>query len=420
REQIAANHQLSPGSNTLSFEVPEVTVPGTAAARFRVSSAGMLAPTGLAEDGEVEDYIVSILESVEAPEVLVDVIANRTVIAVRDAEVVVTDSSTDLFAAPLDDVNTLRVVGTDSDDRFELDMNAFALTEPLRVSGEAGEDTLLVTGMDGELDLTTEERIVITGFEIIDLGEDHVISALVDADSARSLAGGGEFIRIAGGEGDALEFVQPRNWEMGLSSIVDGVFLRSAVHTGGGGERINIDFPRPWQNLVWNSDVNNNGSLSPSDALVIINELNRRRFYNFANNELLHPTLIAQFPHVYLDQNGDGFLTPRDALGVINEIARTVGAGEGESTWIRSTDELVTSQHDWLDELRWRIEFMTLSDARLKLAVDWPELPSQLRTEFAGSRVMMAAESSVESVDQWIGDHDFLSQQVASESLATN
>ncbi|MFW6155545.1 MAG: GEVED domain-containing protein [Planctomycetota bacterium] len=59
-EQIFVSLPVSPGVNTLAFTLPAMT-PGparTSYARFRLSSAGGLAPTGGAPDGEVEDYRV--------------------------------------------------------------------------------------------------------------------------------------------------------------------------------------------------------------------------------------------------------------------------------------------------------------------------------------------------------------------------
>lgn len=48
------------GSNVLSFPVPDDAVLGSTFARFRLSTAGGLAPTGAAVDGEVEDYAVTL------------------------------------------------------------------------------------------------------------------------------------------------------------------------------------------------------------------------------------------------------------------------------------------------------------------------------------------------------------------------
>lgn len=52
---------VAAGDNTLRFTVPVDALEGITYARFRLSSAGGLAPVGLAPDGEVEDYRVEIL-----------------------------------------------------------------------------------------------------------------------------------------------------------------------------------------------------------------------------------------------------------------------------------------------------------------------------------------------------------------------
>ena len=59
-EQVFANHTISAGDNSLTITVPSTALAGATFSRFRVSSAGGLAPTGLAADGEVEDYRVTV------------------------------------------------------------------------------------------------------------------------------------------------------------------------------------------------------------------------------------------------------------------------------------------------------------------------------------------------------------------------
>ncbi|MEX0820293.1 MAG: PQQ-dependent sugar dehydrogenase, partial [Pirellulaceae bacterium] len=61
-EQIMASVNVAAGANLLSFNVPAGATGGNTFARFRISTTGGLAPTGAAEDGEVEDYLVSILD----------------------------------------------------------------------------------------------------------------------------------------------------------------------------------------------------------------------------------------------------------------------------------------------------------------------------------------------------------------------
>jgi|GEM_PF-2442086 len=63
-EHVFTSQPVAPGLNVLSFTAPVLAPkPGLSFARFRLSSAGGLAPTGLAQDGEVEDCLVTIFEN---------------------------------------------------------------------------------------------------------------------------------------------------------------------------------------------------------------------------------------------------------------------------------------------------------------------------------------------------------------------
>ena len=61
-EQIATDVLLVAGMNTVTFNVPLIATVGTTYARFRFSSSTGLSYTGIAPDGEVEDYEVIIEE----------------------------------------------------------------------------------------------------------------------------------------------------------------------------------------------------------------------------------------------------------------------------------------------------------------------------------------------------------------------
>ena len=102
-EQVIQNAIVQAGENSLSVTVPQVLPSnsplGDTYARFRLSSAGSLLPTGLAVDGEVEDYKVRVLNN-SAP------VANQTVLvdftAVEDGA----DTVADLLNPPaFDDIN---------------------------------------------------------------------------------------------------------------------------------------------------------------------------------------------------------------------------------------------------------------------------------------------------------------------------
>ncbi|ABW67595.1 GEVED domain-containing protein [Desulfosudis oleivorans] len=64
-EQIFTSHPVVAGVNPLNFSVPCNSTLGQTFARFRFSSTGGLSYTGLAMDGEVEDYAVWLEESLE-------------------------------------------------------------------------------------------------------------------------------------------------------------------------------------------------------------------------------------------------------------------------------------------------------------------------------------------------------------------
>ncbi len=63
-EHVFADEPLGPGGNTLPLDVPAKAIPGETFARFRFSTMRGLRVTGLAPDGEVEDYRVRVAESV--------------------------------------------------------------------------------------------------------------------------------------------------------------------------------------------------------------------------------------------------------------------------------------------------------------------------------------------------------------------
>jgi len=64
-EQVFVSAPVVAGVNLLGFGVPAAAPAGITYSRFRFSTAGGLAVTGLAPDGEVEDYRVFILDPIE-------------------------------------------------------------------------------------------------------------------------------------------------------------------------------------------------------------------------------------------------------------------------------------------------------------------------------------------------------------------
>jgi len=91
-----------------------------------------------------------------------------------------------------------------------------------------------------------------------------------------------------------------------------------------------------WHNLVgaFNVSGDQQGDISPLDALLVINWLN-------SHSEALLPAIATPEIHGYVDVNNDGFCTPLDALLVINELNAPPSSpptGEGEAAWMSPPD----------------------------------------------------------------------------------
>ncbi|MCY2986937.1 MAG: dockerin type I domain-containing protein [Planctomycetota bacterium] len=80
----------------------------------------------------------------------------------------------------------------------------------------------------------------------------------------------------------------------------------------------------PWENPLLPCDVNGDGSVTPLDALFLINQINTH-----GSGTLPTPSPNGSFPLPYLDVNGDGILTALDVLLVVNRLNGTT-SGEGE------------------------------------------------------------------------------------------
>jgi hypothetical protein len=72
-----------------------------------------------------------------------------------------------------------------------------------------------------------------------------------------------------------------------------------------------------WQNPTDPLDVNNDGQITPLDALLIINELNQPQYRDPLTGEMPLPPAVIP---AYFDVNADGFVVPTDALLVINRL----------------------------------------------------------------------------------------------------
>ncbi|MGI9469938.1 MAG: dockerin type I domain-containing protein, partial [Rubripirellula sp.] len=361
-EQIFSSQGLAAGSQRLSYSVPAGATPGETAARFRLSSAGGLAPTRPAADGEVEDYLISILDGELLPQLDVN-LRDGSLSAYADAgEFVVQSNGVELSRVSLATLGSIEIVGGASDQTFELDpSNGFDIpVNGIRIDGDTYGNTLVPTGNASSLDLTNP-LVDITNFLTVDLSNDDASAVTIDSESVSQLSPLTNRLEIRKGNEDSVIFADVDEWRMGAPETSGGRFLVSALHQTNG-ELVVIDTETPWQNLLRIADVNNDGRVSSSDALRVINELSRRDYSDALTGQLHDPATIEIFPGVYFDHNGDGFVTALDALRVINDFSRFSGSGgEGEAVAFVHTD----SSEKILDELPERETEVDVSQTKL-------------------------------------------------------
>lgn len=159
------------------------------------------------------------------------------------------------------------------------------------------------------------------------------IDDVVDGFSELTIRSGGE-VRFLGDIGSLSPFnsVDVIAGETVRFRNSDGLKMGMPVSRGGGVgvqvihlvslQSIFVTTPAPWQNLIQPSDVNDDGSVSPLDALLVINQLSTLQYTHGANAVFVNPSEVTQWPSRYYDQNGDNLATPVDALRIINEVAR--------------------------------------------------------------------------------------------------
>ncbi|MGB7323492.1 MAG: putative Ig domain-containing protein, partial [Rubripirellula sp.] len=92
---------------------------------------------------------------------------------------------------------------------------------------------------------------------------------------------------------------------------------------------VRMNFNLGWQNPIDRFDVDDMGDVTARDALLIINELHRKRVHDPVTRDLFAITDDVGPPPFY-DVNGDGKVSALDALQVLNQVGRLSGNLESE------------------------------------------------------------------------------------------
>lgn len=113
---------------------------------------------------------------------------------------------------------------------------------------------------------------------------------------------------------------------------------------------VTVDIYSAFQNQRLALDVDADGSITPLDVLVVVNDLN-------ANSSRALPTNVPDTAP-YIDTDGDGFVGPLDVLRVVNFLNSRSSGGEGEfvgpiqstaATTSESTDRVATVDQVFAD-----------------------------------------------------------------------
>lgn len=320
-EQIATDFGIPANSaREISFSVPTFAS-ATVYARIRVSSDGGLSPTGLASDGEVEDYRLTITEpSQQEPidvglSIAADIAADARLLA-EGNELVVQNHGVVIFRRQVDDIPALALMGTRLGDRIDAQLPP-ELRELITI--DAGEGRDLLRAIDHESGDLWMQPTKQAGFEVLDLRNGVLDILRLDELDAAALP---DHVYVYSDAYDS--FAADSGWQLATPVIDDGNHYRRVER---GGVRLLISSTAPWRNPTEPLDVSGNMSVEPLDALQIINGLNARLY----PDGLPDPAAVAAEEYRYLDTTGDGHLSPLDVLVIINFLNGVNETAEAEA-----------------------------------------------------------------------------------------
>ncbi len=325
-EQIFTSANVFAGENVLSSTISANATAGATAARFRLSTAGGLLPTGAAADGEVEDYLLTIVAA--SPSAVLDIAApgGDTSVVVEGNDLVVRHGTTVLFKAPISSFGTLNLNGSSLEDILQLTILQSLAGATLRFDGGLGKDILKLVEAGQTLDLTNA-KITVQDIEGIDItgtgtGSNKLV---VTIDKVKAASSTTDKLDVVANNGGTVEF--GKGWKIGAPKFIDGKFTHIIVEsTASGTAEIDLRNDRLMQNPLNKFDADRDGDVQPMDALRIINELRRR-----GNGPIKLPTNDGEISTLYFDVSGDDKISALDALQIINALSRIKRGGSAEA-----------------------------------------------------------------------------------------
>ncbi len=231
-EKIFNSVNLVAGTNLLNFTVPANSVAGSTGARFRLSSAGGLLPTGAAVDGEVEDYTAAVITSSTSAVLDVDVPGGDTTIAVESDMLVVRKGSFVISRVPVTSFGNLKLNGSSLNDILELSILDALATKTLEFDGGIGKDFLELVATGQTLDLT-KTNVSVRDVEGIDLRGTGNNKLVISIDAVKNASSTTDTLEVVSNAGDTITF--GNGWKAEKPVFIDGQFTHVVSDAASGG-----------------------------------------------------------------------------------------------------------------------------------------------------------------------------------------
>lgn len=222
------------------------------------------------------------------------------------------------------------IIGSDSDDEIEGgegvdelrggggddDFLVADLIDRVLAGGD-GVNRIVGLGSDATLDLDAAVATSITEVFRIDLDTAATNSLRLSPDSVSRVFGDEVDLIVQGDVDDQIDIGE--GWEKRTPETIDGRFHQVFFL---GQRTLRVANGQPFQNVLVPTDVNDDGTTSVLDALLILNALSRAGTVP-ASLDATRPT-DGPLEFHFVDVNGDQQISVIDALLVINDLARQI------------------------------------------------------------------------------------------------
>ena len=322
-EKIHQSTVITAGENLLNFVVPAHAVSGETFVRLRLSTTGELSPNGIAADGEVEDYAISLLLGSDQTNASVEWVTPNASLSINDDLITFNQGDLDSLVVSPVDIQQLTIAGNLSNQSITLhwDQAILATNKQYNIDGHLGGNTIIWIGGQPLIDLTSNSPVNLSRFRKLDLTSNTQQTLRLNQEVVERLSPSVQQIDIHTSAGDTVQVTDAQDWRLNDPVFSNGIWLLPASHEILTGMRMQVATPSLWHNYLRPGDVNNDGQISAFDALRIINEISSGRHSDESQN-LMAISQVSTWPNLYFDHNADNRVTALDALRVINDLNR--------------------------------------------------------------------------------------------------